>query len=225
MNKIKSALLFSFAFFTLTSVVAYLLGFLSFSSPWIPLGIGAGFMIFAGVYEFISQYSLIMNIVCSVANSVALGFCVSAWYIYREFDNGIVTMLLLALSCVVYMLLFCLPLLIPFIEHHIKLYFWIFVILSFTVYIGLLFTTKTTYLSTFGFYSIVNVLLVFAMCRDSRNIRSFVRKMTLSTSGVALVAVIIAVLMLDGDLDFIDVGEGLWEIDSPRKKKSNNNIK
>ena len=108
MSKIKSALVFSFAFFTLASVVAYLLGFLSFSSPWIPLGIGVVLMIFAGAYEFISGYSLIMNIVCSVVNSVALGFCVRAWYTFREFDNGIVTMLLLALSCVVYMLLFCL---------------------------------------------------------------------------------------------------------------------
>lgn len=225
MSKIKSALVFSFAFFTLASVVAYLLRFLSFSSPWIPLGIGVGLMIFAGAYEFISEYSLIMNVVCAAANSVALGFCVRAWYIYREFDNGIVTMLLLALSCVVYMLLFCLPLLIPFLERHIKLHFWIFVLLSLAVYIWLLFTTKTTYLSTFGFYSIVNVLFIFAMCRDSRNIRSFVRKMTLSTSGVALVAVTIAVLMLDGDLDFLDIGEGLFDIDSPRKKKPKNNIK
>lgn len=225
MSKIKSALIFSFAFFTLASVVAYLLGFLPFASPWIPLGIGVVLMIFAGAYEFISEYSLIMNIVCSVVNSVALGFCVRAWYTFREFDNGIVTMLLLALSCVVYMLLFCLPLFIPFIERHIKLYFWIFVVLSLAVYIWLLFTTKTTYLSTFGFYSIVNVLFIFAMCRDSRNIRSFIRKMTLSTSGVALVAVIIAVLMLDGDLDFLDIGEGLFDIDSPRKKKSKNNIK
>lgn len=225
MSKIKSALIFSFAFFTLASIVAYLLGFLSFSSPWIPLGIGVGLMIFAGAYEFISEYSLIMNIVCSVVNSVALGFCVRAWYTFREFNNGIVTMLLLALSCVVYMLLFCLPLFIPFIERHIKLHFWIFVVLSLAVYIWLLFTIKTTYLSTFGFYLIVNVLFIFAMCRDSRNIRSLVRKMTLSSSGVALVAVIIAVLMLDGDLDFLDIGEGLFDIDSPRKKKSKSTIK
>ena len=225
MSKIKSALVFSFAFFTLASVVAYLLGFLSFASPWIPLGIGVVLMIFAGAYEFISEYSLIMNIVCSVVNSVALGFCVRAWYTFREFNNGKVTMLLLALSCVVYILLFCLPLFIPFIEHHVKLHFWIFVVLSLAVYICLLFTTKTTYLSTFGFYSIVNVLFILAMCRDSRNIRSFIRKMTLSTSGVALVAVIIAVLMFDGDLDFLDIGEGLFDIDSPRKKNSKNNIK
>lgn len=134
-------------------------------------------------------------------------------------------MLLLALSCVAYMLLFCLPLFIPFLERHIKSYFWIFVILSLAVYIGLLFTTKTTYLSTFGYYSIVNVLFIIAMCRDSRSIRSFVRKMTLSTSGVALVAVTIAVLMLDGDLDFLDFGDGLLDIDSPRKKNSKTNSK
>ncbi len=225
MSKIKSALIFSFAFFTLASVVAYLLRFLSFSSPWIPLGIGVGLMIFAGAYEFISEHSLKMNIVCSVANSLALGFCVRAWYIYRDFDNGIATMLLLALSCAVYMLLFCLPLCIPFLDRHIKLHFWIFVLLSLAVYIWLLFTTKTTYLSTFGYYSIVNVLFIIAMCRDSRNIRSFVRKMTLSTSGVALVAVTIAVLMLDGDLDFLDIGDGLLDIDSPRKKNSNTNNK
>lgn len=225
MSKIKSALIFSFAFFTLASVVAYLLRFLSFFSPWIPLGIGVGLMIFAGAYEFISEHSLVMNIVCAVTNSLALGFCIRAWYIYREFDNGIVTMLLLALSCVVYMLLFCLPLLIPFFEHHMKLHFWIFVLLSLAVYIGLLFTTKTTYLSTFGYYSIVNVLFIFAMCRDSRTVRSFIRKMTLSTSGVALVAVTIAVLMLDGDLDFLDIGDGLGDIDSPRKKKLKTNNK
>ena len=225
MSKIKSALLFSFAFFTLASIVAYLLGFISFPSPWIPLVIGLGIMILAGAYEFISEHSLIINIVCSVANSLALGFCVRAWYVYRDFNNGIVTMLLLALSCVAYMLLFCLPLFIPFLERHIKSYFWIFVILSLAVYIGLLFTTKTTYLSTFGYYSIVNVLFIIAMCRDSRNIRSFVRKMTLSTSGVALVAVTIAVLMLDGDLDFLDFGDGLLDIDSPIKKNSKTNSK
>ena len=219
MNKISVASIFSFAFFFVSSAVVLLTEFIPFVSPWIPLAIGIVLMIFAGSYEFISSGSIVLNIVCSLVNAVALGFCIRAWYIYREIDNGILTMLLLSLACTLYLLLFCLPLCIPFVEKHIKVYFGIFVIMSVVLYLIPLFTTRTSYLSTFGFYWIIDILLIAAMCRDSVSFRSFIRKMTLATSGTAFVAVIIAVLMLDGDLDFLELGDGIFDIESPRKKK------
>ena len=64
--------------------------------------------------------------------------------------------------------------------------------------------TKTTYVSTFGYYMLIEMAFIYALCSDSENIQDLVRRITLATYSVFAVAVLIAVFMLSesgGDID------------------------
>ncbi len=236
MKKILIVSSFSFGFLALASVVAYFLRFLA-SDVWLPIVIGVLLLVISGLLAFFAKKSITFNAVCSMISAVALGFLIRAWYINRGFDNPIWMMLLVSLAAVAYLWLFFLLTRIPFLRRHPMLVAVLFVLFSFVVYLVVVFSTVTTFVSTFGYYMMIEIAFIFAMCKSAASSCELVRAMTLSTYTLFAVAVIIVILILLGgdgdfdlDLDFdIDFGEGIAEVaadtidavtDPSRKKKT-----
>ena len=82
--------------------------------------------------------------------------------------------------------------------------------------------TKTTYVSTFGYYVIIEIAFIFAMCKNQNKMQKLFKDIVLSTYSIFVVAIIIAIIMLGADsIDGIDPSldpdfEGL---SSPRKQQ------
>lgn len=219
MKKITIVSLASFLFLSISSLVAYFLKYLSIDNPWITLAIGVGILIFSGVIALFANKKILLNIFCFFISSVALGFCIRGWYIYRNFDNPLWLMLLISLVCVIYLLIFYLLLYIPFFDKHFNIYIWVFLGLSLIGYIFLIAFTNTTYISTFGYYSIIEIAFIFAMCRANTNYKHLIRNITLSTYSVFVVAIIIALIMLECDSFDFDFGGRESKIVSPKNQK------
>ena len=218
MKKISFVSLMSLLFLSCCSLVAYFLRFASFKSAIVPLAIGFGIMVASGVFALCCKKTP-ANVICYVANSVALGFCIRSWYIFRGFDNAWWVILLVSLACVVYLLVFYALLYIPVIEKHFNLYFWLFFILTLVGYILVVANSVTTFVSTFGYYVIIEIAFIFAMCKGQKNIKEVFRDIVTSTFTVLVVAIIIALIMLECDLDGIDGADFGGEITKRKSPK------
>ena len=220
MKKISIVSTFAFGFLAVASVVAYFLRFLG-GDVWLPLICGVLLLVISGLLAFFAKKSIAFNAVCSAISAVALGFLIRAWYINRGFDNPLWMMLLVSLGAIGYLWIFFLLSRIPIFKAHPIAFAVPFVVLSAIGYAIFVFTTVTTFVSTFGYYMLVVIAFIFAMCKSTAEPRDLVRAMTLSTYSLFAVAVIIAVFIalgdgdfdldLDFDLDFGD-GEGIAEI-------------
>lgn len=225
MKKITLVSLMSLVFLSLCSGFEVLARNYFFESPWIPLVIGVIILIFSGILSANAKKNIVLNSICFLANAVALGFCIHAWYMYRCYENSIGVMLLVSLACVVYLLIFYLSLYIPFLEKHINVYIWIYLALSLVGYLIVMFNTETTYVSTFGYYMIIEIAFILAMCNHQLTAKHLFRDIVLSTYSVLIVAIIIALIMLGADsldgLDGIggDIGPEGGGIKSPRKQR------
>ena len=87
MKKITFVSLMSLLFLSLCSVFEVLLRNVYFVSPWIPLSIGFILLILSGILVSNVKKNIVGNSVCFFINSFALGLCIRAWYMYREFEN------------------------------------------------------------------------------------------------------------------------------------------
>lgn len=195
-----------------------------FESPWVPLVIGVVILIFSGILSACAKKNIVLNAICFLVNAIALGFCIHAWYMYRCYENSIEVMLLVSLACVVYLLIFYFSLYIPFLEEHINIYIWIFLVLTLVGYLIVMFTTETTYISTFGYYVIIEIAFILAMCHHQTTAKHLFRDIVLSTYSVLIVAIIIALIMLGADsLDgidgIVDIGAEGGGIKSPKKQR------
>lgn len=223
MKKITFISLISFLFLSLCSVFECLYRCIPFEEAWVPLVIGFGYLIISGVLAVYVKRNVIGNIICFIINSAALGFCIRAWYMFRDFDNPLWVMLLVSLACVVYLLIFYFSLYIPFIEKHLNVYIWVFLVLTLVLYLIVMIESTTTYVSTFGYFVIVEIAFILAMCNQQNSLKHLFRDVVISTYSVLIVAIIIALIMLGADsLDGLDVGvDGVFDggIKSPRKQK------
>ena len=217
MKKISIVSSFAFAFLAVASIVAYLLRFVP-STQWVSLVIGVLLLIISGILAAFAEKSIPFNAVCSMISAVALGFLIRAWYINREFDNSLWMMLLVSLAAVAYLWLFFIITRIPLLKRHPKLVAVLFTLVSFLAYIGVVSTTVTTFVSTFGYYMLVVLAFIFAMCKSTSDSLALVRALTLSTYSLFAVALIVAIMMIlgDGDFDFdldfdLDFGDAIGE--------------
>ncbi len=220
MKKILLVSIGSCLFLAISSVAAYFLRYSGITQKWAMLGIGVGILALSGILAIFAKERTPLNVVCFILSGIALGFCIRGWYIFRKFDNGLPVMLLVSVACVAYLWVFYLLLYIPFLERHVTAYLLTYVSLSLVGYILVMAFTKTTYVSTFGYYMIVEIAFMFALCCDAYDMQELIRLLTISTYSVLIVAVIIALMMLGGDgfdLDG-DIFSGL-SVDSPRQKK------
>lgn len=221
MKKITIVSIFSLLFLLLSSIIAYYSKYLGFDNPWIPLIIGICILLGSGIFAAVTKNN-ICNIICFLVNSIALGFCIRAWYVYRQIDNTLLTMAIISTICILYLWFFYLLLFIPIFNRNYERFLIIFLIVSFFAYIPLVCFTETTYVSTIGYYTIIVMAFIFAMSSAENTVKGLIRSITLSTYSVFIVAIIIALMIASGgdSIDGIDLPlDGNSGLESPRNKK------
>lgn len=210
------------------SIVAYCLRFTDFNNKVYLLVTGVGILAFSGILFAITHKIFVFRIICFIFNAVALGFCIRCWYVFRGFDNPLWLMLLVSLACLVYLLVFYALLFIPIIEKHFKIYIWVMLAITVIIYFILISVVETTFLSTFGYYLIIEFAFIFAMCADADAISELLFNITVSTYSVFIVAIIIAICMFAGDGFDLSIdgvgGDGSLDISSPKDKKVDTNV-
>ncbi len=202
MKKVSIVSLCSLLFLSVCSTVAYLLKNIGKDKTIPLLLIGIGALVLSGVLAFFAKRSIMLNVACSLINATALGALIRVWYMLRGFNNSLPLMLAVSLAATAYLWLFWLLAKIPVFNRHTKLFMILFVLLSLAAYITVVFTTKTTFVSTFGYYMIIVLAFIFAMCKSTDEPSELVRAVTLSTYSVFAVAFIVGLaILLDGDID------------------------
>ena len=213
MKKITLVSLASFLFLILASSVAVLTrgAFGKSNDEAIRAAcIGIGILIASGVLALIIRSNNYTNIICFFVNAVAMGILIRAWYIFRGFDNTFFTMLIVSLATVLYLWVFFALTKIPFVHRSKAAYTLLcvlYVILSAVLYIIAVAKTHTTYLSTFGYYMIIELAFIFAMSLEVNEPGELIRNLTLSTYSIFLAVIIGAVVIIavaaggDGDCD------------------------
>ncbi len=211
MKKTLIMTLASFAFLTVCSLVAFFTG--SFIGTGVDYGLAGGILTVgliilavSGVIAFFAKENIPLNIFCSLLSAVALGFCIRSWYIFRGLENDFYVMVLVSLAAASVLLVYFLLSRIPFFGQNIIGYTFVFLILALGAYIPAVIFTRTTFLSTLGYYMLIEIAFVYAFFAEADGKRSFLRNFTLSTYSVLGIAVIIVVIVLclvggDGDCD------------------------
>lgn len=197
MKRIFHTLAASFLFLAVCSLVGYLAYFTNITDFWVMFGIACGVLV-AGVV-----LGLVKNRVCKIiaffVNAVSMGFFLQSWYINRGFNNPLWLMLLVTLLAVAYMLVFALPLLIPAVNRHYKVYLLIFILLSLGGYVALLAFTKTTWVSTLGYYGILQLSFILGSSFKCNDFDEEVRALLISSYSIIVCAAIILIVVLGGD--------------------------
>jgi len=214
MKKITIVSLASFLFLFLCSAVAILTRGM-FKSAVVALITGVVILAVSGALAFFVKEKVGMNIACFFISSVAMGVLMRAWYINRGFNNSLALMMAVSMATVLYLWLFFALSRIPFIRNSgvaYAVYCAIFVILSVVGYLVVMTKTETTYVSTFGYYMIIELAFIFAMSLEVHTPEELIRNLTLSTYSVLIVAIIAGVVILvaaaGGDGCDCDCGDG-----------------
>ena len=207
MKKISIVSAVSFIFLLFASSFAILTESI-FSKPAAPSAIGVGILAASGILALAVRESKAVNILCIAVNSAAMGILIRAWYLWRGFDNDVKTMVLVSLAAALYLWVFFALSKIPFIHRSKDAYFtlcFLYVIISVAVYVVAVIKTETTYLSTFGYYMIIELAFIFAMSLEVNSADELIRNLTLSTYSlfiaVAIAAVVILIAAGGGDCD------------------------
>ena len=208
MRKITIVSAVSFLFLFVCSVIARLTVH-TFSGYKAPLFIGLGILAVSGVIALIVRESTPVNIFCSVLSAVAMGFIIRAWYELRGLENSLTVMTLISLGAVVYLWIYFALIRIPVIRESAGVTVAVtalYLIITLVLYILLVTSTKTTFVSTVGYYTILELSFILAMSFEVNDHHELIRNLTLSTYSVLIVAIIVAIIALmaaagDGDCD------------------------
>ena len=106
MKKITLVSIISILFFSLSSIITYILRFSETDNKWFFFTIGIFLILISGFLAFaFKKYNGIVK-TCLVLNSIALGFFIRAWYIFSGYDNPLWMMLLVSISTVILLLVY-----------------------------------------------------------------------------------------------------------------------
>ena len=205
MNKFKRAGIvcaLALAFLFVAALTAFALGYIqqSLQGHWaIYLSVGAGAMGASGIAAFCVRHNTAVDIACLAADAVALGLCIRAWYIVRGLENDLLTMFLICLACIAVLWAFFFIGLIPPFARHGKAYFLVFLLAGGAIYLVLVCVTETAFLSTFGYFMLVEAGFIFGMLFRAETVKRLLRIATLSSYSVFIVAVIVAFSALSED--------------------------
>jgi len=197
MKRIGRMLLASFLFLTVCSVVGYLARYTKITNFWTMFGIAAGVLAVGIGLGFIKHVA--GKIVSFFVNAVAMGFFLRSWYINRGFDNSLWLMLGVAALAVAYTVIFVLPLFIPAVSRHYGVYATVFILLSLGGYIALVICTTTTWVSTLGYYGILQLSFILGTSFSCNDLEDEVRALWISSYSIVVCAVIILLMALGGD--------------------------
>jgi len=198
MKKITVVSLASLLFLLLCSGVArFTRGLLT--EQLTALIIGVLILAVSGILALIAKERIWLNAVCFGLSSVAMGVLIRAWYLNRGFDNSVLTMAIVSLLAVAYLWLFFALSRIPLFRRSRRAYVifaLVYAALSGMGYLAVMLSTKTTYVSTFGYYMIIELAFIFAMSLEVEGGRQLLRNLTLSTYSVFAVALGVAAAVL-----------------------------
>ena len=207
MKKISVVSFASFVFLLLCSGVAVILENV-LKDALVALIIGVAILVASGIAAFVVRESYKVNILCILLSSVAMGFLIRAWYINRGFDNSFAVMAVISLGAVLYLWIFFALSKIPFIHKSKTAYTCLcvlYALLSGVFYFFVMLNTETTFVSTCGYYMIIELAFIFAMSLEVNNKSELVRNLALSTYSVFIVAIIAGVVIVaalaGGDCD------------------------
>ena len=207
MKKITVVSLVSFVFLLVCSIVAKLTVHV-FDGYKAPLTIGIVILASSGILALIVRESTPTNIVCAVISAVAMGFIIRSWYILRGLENPLLIMALISLGAVIYLWIYFALIRIPPVKESAGITVAVtvlYAIISLVIYIVLVLNTKTTFVSTVGYYAILEFAFIFAMSFEVNDNKELIRNLTLSTYSVLVVAIIVLVFALiaaaGGDCD------------------------
>ena len=223
MKRCLKTLAISLAFLVTTSIVGYFAKYIPLGFWW-TFGIATGILALGIVLTFTLKRRCSVKLAVIFINAVAMGFYLRSWYINRGFNNPLWLILCVALLASVYLLLFMLPLYINAINRHYGVYLLIFTILSLAGYICLVVLTKTTWVSTLGYYGLLELGFIMTMSMDGDDREDLYTSWQVASYTVAVCALIILLIVVGGDSagDFLDGFSGGGSsrgIASPRKAK------
>ena len=231
MKRCLSTLLVSILFLFATSVVAYVAQYVPLEF-WGMFGIASGMLVLGFVVVFLTRRYNFVKLIIVALNSVAMGFYLRSWYINRGFNNSLWLMLAVSLLASVYFVVFLLPLLIPALNRHYGLYLLVFTLLSIVGYVLLVVLTKTTWVSTLGYYGILQLGFIISLSFKCDSLEELYNSFLVSSYSVAVCALIILIIVVsDGnalDVDFLSVGfdSGVSSpLDRKNKTQSNDFLK
>lgn len=216
--------IFSFLFLILCSMVAEALKYSALTSAVESIIIGLVFLAISGIVFLCMRDYNLANYFCLFTNAIALGFCIRAWHIYRDLNITFSGMILVSLICVAYLLVFYILLSIPKFDENYPKYILIFLIFSTIIYLVLMLWTKTNFISTLGFYGIMEIAFIFSMSKSNNSYEDVLEDITTASYSVLIVAVIIILIMLECDsFDGIDiVNDPTSSLSSPKNTTLNN---
>ena len=198
MKKITLVSLASFFFLFISSGVALITRSI-FTSALTAFLIGLGLLIATGVASLFTKENVKLNILCFTFSAVAMGILIRAWYLVRGLENDFGTMCLISLATVLYLWIFYALSRIPLLRSS-QLAFIIFVIffviISVVAYLIVMLNTKTSFVSTFGFYMIIELGFIFAMSLEADSPRELIRNITHSTYSIFIVAIVVGIFVL-----------------------------
>ena len=226
---VKKALTVNIAalvFLFLCSLTAYAVGKFP-TDATTALIVGGVVLVIGGICALLAGRVWFSSIPAYLLSAVAMGFSIRAWYVFRGFNNPLWLMLLVSLGATLCLWLFWALSQIRAFKEHADLFTVVYVLLSLIAYLVVMLTTKTTYVSTFGYYMLVEIAFLIAMRAEWEDTRELLRTLSVSAFSVfALVAVavsLIAIAVLSGDGDFdADLCECVdcLDIGDARKKKA-----
>lgn len=197
MKKITNSMLVSFVFLATIAVVAYLADLAHLDEFWWAFVIATA-LIVVGILLLFIKKPQIKPLVIAI-NAISMGFYLRSWYINRGLDNSLLLMLGVVALAVLYMVVFVLPLLIPFVNRHYGWYLLIFVILSLGGYVCLLAFTKTTWVSTLGYFGIIQLAFIMGLSFDTTDNDEQISSYLISSYSVLVCGVVILLLVLSAD--------------------------
>lgn len=222
MKKTLKIYLVSLFFLILCSIIGYFSKYANFKSAQVPLMISSIVFIISLFPCGYGKKSKFLNIILLLMFAIVLGFCIRAWYILRGFDNNFWIMFAVSLFASSFIWLFYLFSFVPGFNSHPKIYTLLFALFFFVIYVGLVFWTETTFLSTLGYYLIIELGFLFASLSSSTNNWELFRKIALSALFVVMIACVIASIAT-GDFDF-DIS-GIDFSNTPNDKKKDKELK
>ena len=141
-------------------------------------------------------------------------------------------MLLISLGAVVYLWIYFALIRIPIIKESAGATVAVtalYTVISILVYVLLVLGTKTTFVSTVGFYAFIELSFIFAMSLEVNNRDELIRNLTISTYSVLIVAIVVIVVALvmasgEGDCDCSDCDCGGCDCGSSGSDNAKNKV-
>ncbi len=226
MKRCLQTLLLSILFLLVTSVVGWVARFIPLDF-WYIFAIASCILVFNVVLSLVFRKNKIVKLLSVFINALSMGFYLRSWYINRGFDNDLWLMLCVALLAAVYLFVFILPLYINALNRYYGWYLLVFTVLSIAGYVCLVIFTKTTWVSTLGYYGLLQLGFIMTLSMDASTKLKLFNSWQVSSFTVAVCAVIILIIVLGGDgidgiFDGLGGADGAGGIQSPIKPQSKN---